>query len=141
MTFFLANVHFIIYIIVNILHIQRDKMIVIVPQCLRQTILNMNLVGRVLSLNHFQVEQFYEDHPMYQSYRIFFGDWAILIKINTIFTRLGNDVANSFPQYPLCSSITSLARDFSRQRMMIGTFIYLIIYILFLSIAYNKLKL
>ncbi|CAH1442935.1 unnamed protein product [Lactuca virosa] len=67
----------------------RDKMIAIVPRVLR-SILNMNLVGRVISLNHFRMDHFYKDHPRYQHYKIFFGEWDNIL-VSTALTDVTLD--------------------------------------------------
>ena len=100
-------------------------MLGIVPNHLVRLYLDMDLVGNAFSLSHFRVEPFYLNHSSYEFYKVYTGDWAIIIYHNTVLTGLAKyNVANGFPQYPLTSSITNLARYHRNQRVFIGIFLY-----------------
>ncbi|KAL4574150.1 hypothetical protein LXL04_020975 [Taraxacum kok-saghyz] len=100
----------------------RDTKMAVVPKRLEPILIEMNLRGNVFALNHFQLYEFYLDHPTYHYYKISTGDRGIILNHNTNLTRLADDFTNTFPRYSLVSTVTTLADDHTKRKMLISMF-------------------
>ncbi|CAI9294094.1 unnamed protein product [Lactuca saligna] len=98
---------------------QREKILAIIPRHLVPGYRNMNLKGNVFSVQHFQVDEYYLDNPMYQQYKICTSDKAIMINHATTFTRLASDFASGYPLYPIVSTVTTVAQDHTNKRRLV----------------------
>ncbi|KAL4588914.1 hypothetical protein LXL04_001813 [Taraxacum kok-saghyz] len=98
----------------------RDTKIAVCPKRLEPILIEMNLRENVFALNHFQLYEFYLDHPTYHYYKISTSDRGIIFNHNTNLTRLADDFANTFPRYSLVSTVTTLADDHTKRKMLIS---------------------
>ncbi|KAL4584435.1 hypothetical protein LXL04_009036 [Taraxacum kok-saghyz] len=98
----------------------RDTKIAVCPKRLEPILIQMNLRENVFALNHFQLYEFYNDHPTYHYYKISTSDRGIIFNHNTNLTRLADDFANTFPRYSLVSTVTTLADDHTKRKMLIN---------------------
>ena len=81
-----------------------------------------DLIGKVFSLNHFQIA--YTDptqYPRYQNYSLSRCDWVILVNSKTELTEIPLSMQSDFPAHPWISSIKGLCTDKSTRKMLIGT--------------------
>ena len=80
-----------------------------------------DLIGKVFSLNHFQIA--YTDptqYPRYQNYSLSRCDWVILVNSKTELTEIPLSMQSDFPAHTWISSIKGLCTDKSTKKMLIG---------------------
>lgn len=101
-------------------------MAAVVPQELMPFYTGRNLLGRVFSLNHFQIEYIDYEYPRHYGYTLIRDNWMIRISNNTQLNQLEDDMGVLFPLYPTVPSIRTLVDDITTRRMMIGNLISII---------------
>jgi hypothetical protein len=85
---------------------------------------HQNLVGGVLSLEHFQCEGTYYEYPRYEGYSFLREEIAIKISENTKLISLSSDVERGFAFYPSVASIKTIVEDRTTRNMLIGKLLF-----------------
>ena len=101
---------------------QGEKQAAVVPADLVEFYNTKDLIGKVFSLNHFQIA--YTDpteYPRYQNHSLSRCDWVILVNSKTELTEIPLSMQSDFPAHPWISSIKGLCTDKSTKKMLIGT--------------------
>lgn len=93
-----------------------------VPEELVEFYKNRDLVGKVFSLNHFQIA--YTDpteYPRYHNYSLIRFDWVLSVNKETVLTEVPLTDHSGFPTHGWIPSIKALSTDNSTKKMLIGT--------------------
>nr|XP_043608807.1 uncharacterized protein LOC122580608 [Erigeron canadensis] len=97
-----------------------DTFTAVVPRLLVPRYENMDLVGRVFQIHHFQLGYNGHDFPRYEGYSLHRKECEIEISKNTRVTPVEPDVARDIPHYPkTILSLRHLAEDRSKKRMIV----------------------